>query len=241
MKDLYDSIFHRKSIRKYDPDHPLSQEELDGVLELANDSQSLIKGIENTFVLTDKRLPNVRFGQASLLCFSQDKENCLLNAGYRLEQVDLQLAQMGIGSCWYGLSRPTRKVAGMVYVIQLAIGRSLENWRKSADEFNRKPIEEIWSGDFDSDVKQAVRLSPSACNSQSWRIESSEGCIRIYRTAAYKTIIPTGMKAYFNTIDLGICLCHLELALARKGFRFSSELASPCEGDPVKIAEYLLH
>jgi hypothetical protein len=64
----------------------------------------------------------------------------------------------------------------------LAFGKSYpQDFHKDVSEFKRKNREEIWEGNFNSDVIQAVRLAPSACNTQPWRIFSDSNWIKVKR------------------------------------------------------------
>jgi hypothetical protein len=174
--------------------------------------------------------------------YSEQKEGYLLNAGYMLEQMDLYLSARSIGVCWYGLAKTEQKTCGeLEFVIMLSFGKCrTEDFRQGAQEFNRKQLQEIWEGDFDEEVKNAVRLSPSACNSQSWRFRSCPGLIEVYRTKNIKTFIPLSMRGFFNTIDIGISLCFLEIALVHKNYKFERNLATENCGDLdiIKIATY---
>ncbi len=244
MNDLYEIIFARRSIRKYNGEAPLSDHEIQTIAKLADQSQNLVEGISTRFVITPSKLSNVKFGQHSVLLYSQNHPYALLNAGYKMQQLDLELAKRSIGSCWYGWIRPTaRAPQDMTFIIQLAIGgESHEEYRKGMEEFSRKPMDEIWEGDFDKDVQNAVRLSPSACNSQCWRIKNEGKTIQVFRDSANKSPIPKARRPYFNTIDMGICLCHLELALNKKSMRFTRVLAQPTaiEEGLIPIATYTI-
>jgi hypothetical protein len=84
---------------------------------------------------------------------------------------------------------------------------------------NRKPWGELFfNGDFgtalsDNDefveVLEAVRRAPSAINVQPWRIlKDVDGVFHFYSAG----------KTDMNRIDMGIALCHFEIASKEKGF-----------------------
>lgn len=140
--------------------------------------------------------------------------------------MDLILASHDIGVCWYALAKIKEiKVDGLDYVIMLAFGKSRpQDFRKDISEFKRKKREEIWKGDFNDHAIEAVRLAPSACNTQPWRIVSDSNCIKVYRNTIIKSFIPASKLPFYNSIDIGICLCFLEIAMIQKGYEFDRTL-----------------
>jgi hypothetical protein len=185
-----------------------------------------------------------KFGEYSLLFYSEKKPGYLLNAGYMLEQMDLYLAVRDMGACWYGLAKPKRsKPAGLEYVIMLVFGQSApEDFRRNTAEFKRMSTKEIWKGDFDSGVVEAVRLAPSASNTQPWRIFSEGNRISVFRETNLRTFVTAKLLPYLNTIDMGIALYFLETALLEKGYAFEKtfKLDETSEKGLVKVADYKL-
>jgi nitroreductase len=61
-----------------------------------------------------------------------------------------------------------------------------------------------------------VRLGPSASNKQPWRIVLKEGGFHFFldRDKAYSAMMPV---ADLQRIDLGIAMCHFQLAAAELG------------------------
>ncbi|MEA4816665.1 MAG: nitroreductase family protein [Lachnospiraceae bacterium] len=242
MKELYDTIFKRKSMRKFDDTLSLTEEDLKKIKCQAEKIVPLDAGIKVKIELVNKSETTVKRGEYCFLFYSEKKSGYLLNAGYMLEQMDLFLASRDIGVCWYGLAKPKKSsLCGLDYVIMIAFGKSCsKDFRKSISEFRRKAIEEIWDGDFDSEVKKAVRLAPSACNTQPWRVKSKDKEIKVFRDTKIKSFIPKSMLAYYNPIDMGIFLCYMEIVLLSKNYRFERVLAD--EGnkgdDLIEIAVY---
>jgi len=235
MNELYDVIFKRKSIRKFDETLLLTEEEL---AEIEQQTEKIIPLVENIKVKierTKRTNTTAKYGEYCLLLYSEKNPFYLLNAGYLLEQMDLFLSAKEIGVCWYGMAKTkVKQVDGLEYVIMLAFGKSHpEDFRKNGLGFNRKSKEEIWKGEFDADVIEAVRLAPSACNTQSWRFESDSKSIHVFRTKKIKSLIPAVFLSYYNRIDLGIALCFLELALTKKGFSFDRTLLTEETEDQV--------
>lgn len=219
MKELYGEIFRRKSVRKFDEALRITEQEKADLLEFIEQLRPLDADIKVSCRLVAASETNARQGEYCLVLFSEKKPGYLQNAGYLLEQADLWLEQRDIGVCWFGLGRPPkRKLDGLNYVIMLYFGKSRpEDFRGAVSEFTRRELAEIWRGDFDPRVTQAVRLAPSACNSQPWRFVCEGDSVRAYRQVRQRSSIPQMLRPYFNNIDMGIALCFLEAALEEKG------------------------
>jgi hypothetical protein len=244
MKELYDAIFRRKSMRKFDETLFLTEEELAGIKQEIDKLVTLVDDIRVKFEIVERENTTAKRGEYCLLMYSEKKPHYLLNAGYLLEQMDLLLASRNIGVCWYALAKPQKgQVDDLDYVIMLAFGKCHpNNFRKGISEFKRKDREEIWKGEFNSDVIEAVRLSPSACNTQPWRIVSESNWIKLYRNTKIKSFIPASKLPYYNSIDMGICLCFFEIAMIQKGYQFDRILIDEenLNLDLLEIAVYII-
>jgi len=231
-------------MRRFDKNLSLTEGELRDISRRTEKLVPLAKDIGVRFEIVKRQDTTARFGEHCLLMYSERKPFYLLNAGYMLEQMDLFLPSLDIGACWLGMAKAKgNRPEGMDYVIMLAFGRSRpQDFRSGVSEFKRKKKEEIWQGDFDNDVTEAVRLAPSACNTQPWRIASGDGLIKVYRSTRIISFIPPSELPFFNSIDLGICLCFLETAMAKKGHLFERNLIGEEKPDAglLRIAEYVL-
>ena len=115
--------------------------------------------------------------------------------------------------------------------------RSLVNhstivFRKDMFKSKRKELSEIWEGNSYLDIANIVRFTPSACNTQPWRVESSDNELKIYRyrKEGKRGIMPKDRVIYYNQIDIGIFLCFLELCLEKNDIIYNKELY--LEDDP---------
>jgi hypothetical protein len=90
----------------------------------------------------------------------------------------------------------------------------------------RKELPEIWTGDNYLDIANIVRFTPSACNTQPWKVEASENEIKVYRyrKEGKRGIMPKDRVIYYNQIDMGIFLCFLELCLEHDNINYNKEL-----------------
>ena len=242
MSGIYDSIFVRKSVRKFKKEN-LSSEQQAAILDFAEKTTPLYPEIKTKVKIVSPSEINTLMAVKAphyLLIFSEKKEGDLLNAGFVLQQIDLYLSSQGIGSCWLGVSKPkVTTFDGFEFVIMLAIGASQEPiYRESISDFNRKPLDEISQGE---DIRlEAARLAPSARNGQPWFFVCEDGIIKIYKKK------PGGLlNAVFDRltqIDIGIAMSHLMLASEKNGIAFSfddnrGELPAKADYVPIGVVK----
>ena len=101
-----------------------------------------------------------------------------------------------------------------------------EKFRKDMYKSKRKELDEIWNGDYYKDIANIVRFTPSACNTQPWKVEAKEKELDIYRyrKEGKRGIMPKDRVIYYNQIDIGIFLCFIELCLEHNGLTYKREL-----------------
>jgi hypothetical protein len=146
-----------------------------------------------------------------ILAYCNDSDSAYANVGYVLQNVDLYLQSIGLGSIWLGMAKPNE--AERDYCILLAFGKTDVPMRKAEGEFERLLLSEI--SDQDNPAARAARLAPSAMNSQPWKLhfESGKVVIRYFGRGLMKLIL--GKK--LSKIDLGIVTRHVETALRHEG------------------------
>lgn len=184
-------------------------------------------------------------GEYCLLVYSEQKENYLLNVGYILEQLELWMASQNIGVCWYGVGKPDNiEYDGLDYVIMLAFGKGRpEEFRKDYTKAKRKELETIWVGQHISNVTNVVRYTPSACNSQPWRVAFENQCIQIFRSTEVHSIFTREKLLLYNRIDMGVFLCFMEIALRHEQYEFKRSLCDeqgPNEKQ-IEVAQYIIN
>lgn len=242
MKDLYNMIFKRKSIRKFDKKISISNEEINIIKEHFTQIKPLIEDIKAEFKIVSNDETTSKRGECSILFYSENKDNYLLNAGYMMEQVDLLLSEMNIGACWYGMAKAKETKQGdMEFVIMLSVGKCREDdFRKSIKEFKRKDISVILKGDMYTNAVKSAGLAPSACNSQPWRIVTREDDIEVFKKDKMKSFIPGTNLPFYNNIDMGIFLYFLELSLKHEGLDFCRNIFNEREAEDglIKICDY---
>ena len=147
-----------------------------------------------------------------------------------LEQVDLFLTTLDIGVCWYGVAKPEAMAHdGLKYAVMLAFGKcQSKDFRVDLSEFKRKPVKDIWKGNAFQAIGNELRIPPSGCNLQPWRMISEEKTIRVFRQFNMRSFPAKKREFYsetdFSLIDMGICLCYLELSLEYHGYSYNRKL-----------------
>jgi len=202
---LYDTIFVRRSVRSYNSD-PVSAE----VLEKINghiDNLKQLDGQNATFkVILGKKAPY------AVLSYCEDGTKEYINIGYCLQDVDLYIQSLGLGSLWYGTKNPTQNGKDG-HCITLAFGNTDVPFRKGEGEFSRLGVNEI--SNIDNAVARAVRLAPSARNTQPWKLTFDENGLFLEHRG--RGLFKIMLKKKLSKIDLGIATKIAELALIREG------------------------
>lgn len=225
MEQLYEMIFKRRSVRRYDGKRPLTEAELAEIKAQLARLEPLDADIPVKFRLVKRGETSCLWGEYCLLLYSGEREGYLSNAGYLLEQMDLWFAAHDIGACWYGMGRTDeKKWDGLSFVIMMSFGRCRpESFRRSMSEARRKPLGDICGGEADEAVTRAVdtaRYAPSACNSQPWHVGCGVGKLTVRQKSGFKNALMRNLAGYMNRIDMGIFLFFLELALRHEGIAF---------------------
>ena len=201
MQDmLYNMIFKRKSFHIFKDIGTISAAELCEIEEKYRSFLPLAEDIKTAVRIVPAKATTCRRGQEyCILLYSEKKDNYLQNIGYIGEQLDLYLASKNIGSLWFG-----------------------KNMYKS----KRKTEEEIWTGDKIKNVTEVVRFAPSACNTQPWIAENTNGYIEVfrYKKPGKRGIMPADKVNYYNRIDIGIFLCFMDLCLNHENIEFEREI-----------------
>lgn len=230
-KDLYDMIFKRKSFhlfRNIGNEH-ITQEEIEKIEEKFTTFKPLVDDIKVKIKIVKDGISCKRGQEYCILLYSEKKENYLQNIGYIGEQLDLYLVSQNIGTLWFGIGKVEEKqLDGLDFVIMIAISKidSQDKFRKDMYKSKRKELEEIWNGDSYLDIANIVRFTPSACNTQPWKVKAKNNELEVYRyrKEGKRGIMPKDRVIYYNQIDIGIFLCFIELCLENKGLSYCREL-----------------
>jgi nitroreductase len=191
----------------------------------------------------------------------------LEDLGYLMERAILEAAGLGLGTCWLGgsfrKSRFSRTfgVTGEETIPAIAaVGYSADaersgGWAGRAIKRSTRltPDKLFFSGGFDrplgaegsgalAPALESVRWAPSASNKQPWRIVRADGRWHFFlqRTKGYGKGLLSKLSpmADVQRIDLGIAMCHFEMAARELGLEGIWELADPGIGLPDDLTGY---
>lgn len=222
METLKEIIYKRKSTRKYDMTL-LEDNILEDIRRHLSEIKSLYDDIKIEFEIIKGDNVKGMFAVKAphyLMISSEVKDSCFTNAGFMLQQMDLYLQSIGLGSCWLGSAKPPVKPKHpLEFVIMLAFGKPQGNPYRSLSEFKRKPLNEI--SDTADKRLEAARLAPSGINSQPWYFVGGGNVFNVYceKHGTIKALIYERM----NKIDIGIALSHLYVENSVKFRFFTSE------------------
>ncbi len=204
------TVYKRRSHRKYTSER-VSEELMDKIEAALDELTPLYPEIPTHIEIVSKK--NVRSifpwlpGQVAVF-FSDEREGYLENAGFMLQQLDLYIQSLGLGSCWVGMAKMNSLASsaapdGMSEVMILAFGITKEELRKSEADFSRKALSQI--SDTADERLIPARLAPSSVNSQPWFFERREDGYNLYQLS----LVRTKNLARMNRIDTGIALAHM--------------------------------
>ena len=228
-EQLYQMVFKRKSFHIFKNTLIISEEELAQIKTAFLECKPLIPEIKVGMKIVPAAATTCKRGQEyCILLYSEKKEGYLPNIGYLGQQLDLILASMNIGALWFGIGKTDVRSDGELdFVIMIAISKMEETkFRKNMFKSKRKPIEEIWFGEYYLEAANIARFAPSACNTQPWIVESDEQELKVfrYKKPGKRGIMPADKVSFYNRIDIGIFLLILEVCLKHGGIVFERTL-----------------
>ncbi len=253
MQNIESLIRSRKSVRTYDS-LPLTPEELaqlTGYMENASNPY----GLPVAFRLLNVRQQNLSCPVVvgtDLFAGAKVKKAPYFNeaVGYSVELLMLRAQSLGIGTVWIGgtmdraaFERAMELEEDEVMPCVTPLGHPAKKpslrdimMRKAIKADERMPFESLFfDGSFSSPLKkesaglfahplEMVRLAPSAVNRQPWRIVIAGNSAHFYLKRAKGF---SGGTLDMQKIDLGIALCHFELAARESGLEPVFSLDTP--------------
>ncbi|MGI6106232.1 MAG: nitroreductase family protein [Raoultibacter sp.] len=222
---LYDAISQRKSCRRYDM-NTLDQEFFFKIEEAIQSFDKLDASPTLEHRFTRKVKGHFKVDAPHYLIVSgQGKPGESENAGFLFQQLMLWFDTQGIGSVWLGSSKDTEVADTKQDIITMAFGKPAEPLHRTIDQFKREPIDSITNAPDDICI-QAAHLAPSGMNTQPWYFQKKDEHILLYE----KKLKPPVSLAYkLSDIDMGIGLCHYDLACkeTNKPFQFLRQTKLP--------------
>ena len=241
--DLYEAIFKRKSIRNYDSS-PIDQNRLEEVLQNLHGLKPMSSEIKTEFkIISPDQVTRKGMNKAShfIAAFSEAKNVYKTNMGFMLQQMDLYFSASGLGSCWLGIPRPVKEVtdsSSLEYIVLMSFGNSKETLhRTSVSQFKRKPLSEITNIEGADELLEPARLAPSAVNLQNWYFTGDKNLIHAYssKSGFFRSIV----GGSFFLVNMGIALCHLQLAAEHLGWKTKIMFEEERDKNPPKDREYV--
>ena len=218
--NLYNSISRRRSCRSYQEAN-LSNKELEAIKDALENFRLLYPDLplKFRFASETKGMFNVK-APHYLVISGSGKAGEQVNAGFIGQQLVLWLDAHDYGAVWLGGSKDSTETFSKSDIIVMAFGWPAGPFRRSLEEFKRKPIENITNDPLNNCI-QAVHLAPSGMNFQPWYLKKKDNKVLFYR----EILKPHLALAYKLTrIDMGIALCHYFLACEKEGRTFNFTL-----------------
>ena len=196
---------------------------------------------------------------------TNDSYRAMEDIGYCFEKIILSATNIGLGTCWMGGTFKRASFAKQINVSRSEIVPAISpigyahekrnikdkairrfaksDKRKSWDELffdgdTETPLSKANAGKYETPL-ECVRLGPSATNFQPWRIikEMDKAIYHFYlkRTKGYNKALKS---VDLQSIDIGIAMCHFELAARELGLDGKWEEQEP--SIDVNRAEYII-
>lgn len=260
-KPMRELIAARKSSRTYEVRALEPQARAELLVACASPVSGLL-GEPARFWLVERPEPEMRrlklglglIANASSVLVGAVRDSRLACAsfGYLMEALVLKATDLGLGTCWVGFFDPAwfpelgiteqERSPSVVAVGHATSRRSARErlLRMAIKADSRKPWNELFfrdtleaalsrdeAGGY-ADALDLLRLAPSAGNTQPWRVVKSGDEFRFF----IRPSSPRYETRHLHDVDIGIALCHFELAAREAGLRGSWVVAEPAPQVP---------
>ena len=260
--NTFEIIRSRRSVRTFDG-NALSQEDAEKILDFATKTENPY-GIPITWKILDAKANGlsspVIVGTDIFIAGKMPRVAHAEEAfGYSFEKIVLYAQSLGIGTTWIAgtmnrdafekamevssdevmpcispLGYPAKKMSLRETLMRKGVRADVRSAFGSLffDNSLEKPLNEDSAGNL-SLILEAVRLAPSAVNKQPWRLVVCGNNIHFYEKSGKGYVSGEGWD--IQKIDMGIAICHFELAAKECGIDVSIEVSDP--GLPVPGGE----
>ena len=224
MENMYDIVKARHSVRSYTNQEIKGKvkDALEEIITTCNQEGKLnIQLVLNepkafdTFMAHYGNFDNVNNYIVMIGKKSKDLEE---KCGYYGEKIVLKAQELGLNTCWVGLTYGKRKVPCKVekdekIVITISVGygvnQGAEHKSKSLEEVtNKKQDIPNW---YKKGIEYAL-LAPTAMNQQKFKFD----------LLSQNTVKVVAEKGFFTKVDLGIVKYHFELGAGKGNFKWSN-------------------
>ncbi|ADL04192.1 nitroreductase family protein [Lacrimispora saccharolytica] len=246
--NLYQMIFKRRSIRKFKKEQ-VPEQLLKDILYFGENIPRLHGEILFKMEISenlDDHLPVKGLWKVEapyyLTFYSEEKEGYLVNAGYIMEHVLLYMTGKGLGTCYLGSTKVLEPAsAGMKQVIVVAFGYPKTLLYRDPATAKRLPLKELCvfkeeAGESMKNILRAVRLAPSAMNTQPWRFIVYHDRIYIF---SCREFLPSPTLVSMREIGTGIMLSHLTIAAEEMWMNVKLEAEKAMEKKSYKSGAYV--
>jgi len=235
---LKEMIFKRKSVRSF-VNAPIGPKTIAMIEKFISEIKPLYPDIKVKAEIVDRDAVKCICPWTTkqlVAVFTEDKPGAMENVGFMFQQLDLYLAEIGLGACWLGMAQwegEKEREDGLKFVITLAFGKPKGNGqREDLTKFKRKNLTEI-SDEQDARLVPA-RLAPSSVNSQPWYFVHDGEVIHTYCT--HKGLLNKAL-VNVNRIDVGIALAHMYVA-NEETFEFFQSPRPPIQKDRTYMGSF---
>ncbi len=247
--DLYQAILSRRSVRRY-RNIPLSHKILTQIDEIATQVTPLVP--KNRFVvmrrdvLSGEDLIAAMGGYGRILspphfmtAYISGEQVPLVDLGYRMEQIAIQMIQIGVSVCFIGslgrendvrirfrLLRDSRTAAFLIfgYPAETMAGRTINAVLRRSQNSNHKLAADrlFYSDSFEHlqtppqpllPLIEAGRLAPSANNAQPWRFLWHKQALFLFIRAENPRYGHKALYQNYRFFDAGTCMANISLAM----------------------------
>lgn len=253
--NIFDIIEQRRSVRTFDG-RELKEEHLQGIIDFAEKVENPYD-LPITYKVLNAEEHGLNspviVGTNTFIAGKMRKTEHAEEAfGYSFEKVVLHAQSIGLRTTWIAgtMNRPAFEKAmalGQDEVMPCVSPLGYEAEKMSAREvLMRKGVkaasridfgELFFDGSFDKPltkekagklgkVLEAVRVGPSAVNKQPWRAVVCEGKVHFYEKHTGNRFVSADSWD-LQKVDMGIALCHFEVAAKELGMALSFEINNP--------------
>ena len=247
--DLYQAILARRSVRRY-REEPLSREMLQQVDDIVDHAIPLVE--DNRFrvmrrdVITGEDLVAAMGGYGRILtpphymvAHIDDGQHSLVDLGFRLEQIAVNMVQLGISVCFIGsLGREsnvrvrfrlpsTSRIGAFLlfgYAAESVAGRTINAViRRASGGTNKYAGDEIFYHDsFEAPTSppkelakliEAGRRAPSANNTQPWRFLWQDSTLYLFLDRENTRYGKQPILQEYCYFDGGTCMSNISMAM----------------------------
>jgi nitroreductase len=249
--NLYQAILARRSVRRY-AEEPLDPESLAQLQTITSQVKPLVPGNRFEVLVRDvavgENLVETLGGYGRIVSpphylvpYGVGGTHLLTDLGYRVEQIAVRLAGLGVGSCFiaslgredvvrarFGLPGAACVGAFLIfgYPATSLSGRAFNaTVRRAVGATNKLPAERIFfhetfghptaPPEHLARIMEAARNAPSAANAQPWRFLWCDGTLFLF-IQRHSRRYGARLKAY-RFFDGGICMGNVALALEALG------------------------